>query len=486
MILRRLIQILQFDRPLAFALAARIWQGISGPVTIALLIESVSLREQGVYYGLVSIVGIQALFELGLLNVLVSHAGHQAALLNERTGLNEGVKPSESLGPSEDAGGDRLADKRPGSQDVDAVSEAALRMRELIRGANRWFGGAAVLYVLVALVFGWRTLADTSQAVGWEMPLLVLVPLAAVPVFLSPKLAILEGAGHRDAVYRFRFWQAVMGSFGVWAALLAGWKLWALVVATLVQGVCTLYLVYWHKASFFARFRGIDSRPADFSWLHNVVPAQWRMAMASIAAHLATQFFTVVVLAFHSEAEAAPLGMTLSVTMAIQMLSLAWVQTKFSVISAYHGAGNREAAGTMWRHTALVSTAILAFALGALLVLISLLPYLAAVSPRIDRDVADRFLAPYQVIVLSIGCIANHLVAVQSFYVISRAAAPLVVASVGGFLTTAVAVWIGGYHFSTDGVLIAYAATMAGVTLPLHTLAYLRFRARRANLPLRM
>ena len=464
MIARRLAQILQFDRPLAFALAARIWQGISGPVTIAILIESVSLREQGVYYGLVTIVGIQALFELGLLNVLVSYAGRLTATLGQDA-VN-GLRAKNLL-----------------RQTGDAAPEAALRMRELIRGANRWFGGAAVLYVVVALIFGWRTLAGTSQTVGWKMPLLALVPLAAVPVFLSPKLAILEGAGHRDAVYRLRFWQAVMGSLGVWAALLAGWKLWALVVATLVQGACSLYIVYWSKASFFARFRAIDSRPADFSWLHDVVPAQWRMAMASMAVHLATQFFTVVVLAFHSEAEAAPLGMTLSVTMAIQMLSLAWVQTKFSVISAYHGAGNREAAGTMWRHTALVSTAILAFALGALLVLISLLPYLTAVSPRIDQDVADRFLAPYQVIVLSIGCIAHHLVAVQSFYVISRAAAPLVVASVGGFLTTAVAVWIGGYLFSTDGVLIAYAATMTGVTLPLHTLAYLRFRVRRAAPP---
>ena len=463
---RRLTQVLQFDRPLAFALAARIWQGISGPVTIAFLIESVSLREQGVYYGLVSIVGIQALFELGLLNVLVSHAGHQSAMLNERGG---GVqKPGD---------GQRFRAER-------AIPEAALRMRELIRGAGLWFGGAAVLYVLVALMFGWRALAGTSDTVQWKLPLLTLVPLAAVPVFLSPKLAILEGAGYRDVIYRFRFWQAVAGSLGVWAALLAGWKLWALVVATLVQVICSLYIVYWDKANFFARFCGIDSRPAKFFWWHNVVPGQWRMAAASIAVHLATQFFTVVVLAFHSEAEAAPLGMTLSMTMAIQMLSLAWVQTKFSVVSAYHGAGDREAAGTMWRHTAMVSTGILAAALGALLAAVTLLPSLAATFPAIDREIVNRFLMPHQLVVLSIGCIANHLVAVQSFYVMSRVAAPLVGASVVGFLTTAVAVWIGGYWFSTDGVLIAYAATMSFVTLPLHTLAYLRFRVRRADPPL--
>ena len=74
---RRLKSLLQLDSPLAFALATRIWQTVSGPLTIALLIRSLSLRDQGVYYGIQGVVGLQAYFELGLLSVLIGHAGHE-------------------------------------------------------------------------------------------------------------------------------------------------------------------------------------------------------------------------------------------------------------------------------------------------------------------------------------------------------------------------------------------------------------------------
>ncbi len=121
-------------------------------------------------------------------------------------------------------------------------------------------------------------------------------------------------------------------------------------------------------------------------------------------------------------------------TTAIQMLALSWVQTKFSVVSAHHGAGEREVAGTMWRQTAVVSTALLCVALLTLIGLIAAMPLAA-------RGWEQRFLYPWQLAVLSIGLIANHLLAVQSFYVMSRRANPFWVQSLTGLLFTAVAVW---------------------------------------------
>ena len=64
----------QFDRPLAYALLTRLWQAASGRLHPAADC-SLDLSEQGVYYGIIGIVGIQAYFELGLLNVLVSQSG---------------------------------------------------------------------------------------------------------------------------------------------------------------------------------------------------------------------------------------------------------------------------------------------------------------------------------------------------------------------------------------------------------------------------
>ena len=443
-LIRRFLQRMQIDRPLAYALLSRVWQAAAGPITIALLVHFMAEDVRGIYYGLVSIVGIQAFFELGLLNVLISHGGHEAAA----------IKLSD-----EDTGADT------------AVSQPVARMKELIRASRRWFGVASILFTAIALGLGWYTFLRANVAVNWQLPLLVLIPSAAITVFLSPSLAIMEGAGFRDVIYRCRCFQMITGSIGVWLALLAGWNLWALVVSTLIQAAWTLYIVMVHGSPFFRRFSNVTEKPAAYSWARDVVPAQWRMAAIGAAYHLATQFFTVVVLWFHSATEAGQFGMTLSMTTAIQMLALSWVQTKYSVVALHHGSGEREMAGTLWRQTALVSTCLLITALTALIVLIAALPLLG-------RGYESAFITPAQLCILSVGCVANHLLATQGFYVLSRRANPLTISSVTGFLITAAAVWIAGFYYSTTGVACAYTATTALITLPLHTAEYLRFRSR--------
>lgn len=445
--LRQIRDRLQLDRPLAYALATRVWQAISGPITIVLLIRELSLAEQGVYYAIIGIVGIQAYFELGLLNVLVSHSGHESAAM-ERASTGD--------------------DATPPSANPDWTA-AASRLRDLISAAFRWFAAASVLFALSAIAFGWLALSDSS--VDWRGPLLAIVPIAAVSVWLAPAISILEGAGFRELIYGFRCVQVVAGSLVVWAALYLGLGLWALVLSSFVQSGMALYITFVAKASFFRTLRQVNARSSDFSWTRDVVPVQWRVALIGATFHFATQFFTIIVVMFHSDAESAPLGMTLSVTAAIQMLALAWVQTKYPVISAHHGAGEREMAGTLWRRTAVVSTGLLIAALVVLTLAIAALPLLG-------RGIEDRFLQPWQVIVLSVGCLANHIAALQGFYVLSRRAKPLLAASLIGSLTTGAAVWIAGFLYSTNGVLIGYAAGMGLVLLPAHTLAYYRFRKR--------
>ena len=75
-VLRRFAGNLQVDRSLLYALSARIWQAMAGPITMVFIIRSLTLDEQGVYYTLSTLMTIQLFFELGLLNVLISQAGH--------------------------------------------------------------------------------------------------------------------------------------------------------------------------------------------------------------------------------------------------------------------------------------------------------------------------------------------------------------------------------------------------------------------------
>lgn len=443
--LEKIAKRLQIDRPLWFAMSARAWQAISGPLTIVFLVRALTLGEQGVYYVLASVMSIQLFFELGLLNVLISQSGHLASDIDSN---------------------------RP---------HAKQRMSQLISVAGRWFLGASVLYALAAIGFGWRTLEDKVSTDDWKIPLVCLSIVAAGTVALAPRLAILEGAGYRDSVYKVRFFQMLLGTLAVWVTLLMGFKLWALVLSSFVQFLCSFLATFVIHRSFFQTLhRSQEDRETNhpggeesgLMWLSEVFPLQWRVALTSIAYHVATQFFTVILVRYHGEESAGQLGMTMSIVMAIQGMAITFIQTKFSLISNLHGAGDREEAGELWRRSALISTGLLVTALASVLTIIWFLPLA-------ERGWEDRFIAPWQMVILAMGCIANHGVALQSFYVLSRKGRPFLTACLIGFGVTAVAVWLGGARWGVTGIVTGYAFGMLGVTLPLHSLSYWLYRAKK-------
>jgi hypothetical protein len=445
-LLSRLAEKLQIDRPLLFALMGRVWQAMAGPITIVVIIASMPNDEVGIYQSMATIMSIQLFFELGLLNILVSQTGHQ------NSSMASAIDDQERL-------------------------IASGRLGQLIASAQAWFMIMGLLYAVAVVGVGWKILSDESTTLQWWPPLVALSIVAASTVALSPRLAILEGAGYRESVYRSRFVQMIAGAVVVWIALGLGLKVWALVASTGVQLVASVLLTHFIYRSYFSRHLAdkqalkLQSHSHDLglSWVTEVLPLQWRVALVSILYHAATQFFTVIVLEFDSQAEAGRLGLTLTITGAIQGMALTWLQTKFSLISNMHGAGQREKAGTLWRRSAVISTGMLIAAMVGAIVIISSLRFA-------ERGWENRFIQPWQIIVLGLGCLANHLIALQSFYVLSRKGRPFMFAAVLGFTATGIAVVTAGYHFSTSGVVCAYALATAFITLPLHSWSYLRFR----------
>ncbi|QDV67374.1 hypothetical protein Poly24_10690 [Rosistilla carotiformis] len=436
----------QLDRSLLWVLAARIWQVVSGPLTICLIGIYLSLDEQGVYYGIFSFLTIQAFFELGLLSVLITFAGHEAASLNVHS---------------------------PPALEDEAWQRAAMRMAELLRASRRWFAAAGVVYGGVALLMGWNVLSDLefTNPVAWHWPLVLVLPCAALTVVWSPDVAILEGIGLRETVYRIRLLQAFSGSLVVWGCLTMGLGIWSVVAATATQTLWTGYLVAVHGRPVFKPILAQVGQSAEFSWRKDVVPFQWKVAVNGVLYYVTTQCFVLIILWFSKDsAEAGRLGMTLTATAAIQMLAMAWVQAKYPVAASLHGAGEREQAGTMWRQIAISSSALLVLAFVALTLLVMLLPWL-------DSRFENRFVSPEIVAMLGLGCLANHLSAIQSFYILSRRFPPLMI-MIPAMIISASSIWLAGYFYSTWGIACAYAASFWLVLLPLQTWGYLKLRKR--------
>lgn len=466
---RTISERLQLDRPLAYALAERVWQTLTGPVTVWLMIWKLSEETTGLYTGIGGVIGIQNLFELGMLNVLIGHAGHASAAIRQS---ESNTSDDDSLNPS------LVVQRR--------------RMKTLIDASGRWFAIAGLLFAVVAIAWGWFMFTRTEKAdvvsspLAWAGPLVVVVPMAAMIVCLSPRLAILEGSGKRELIYRYRLYQRLTGTFAVWGGLLAGIGIWALVLSTFVQLIWTIYVPFLKCREFFARFQSIPAasdgaEQATFSWRTDVLPAQWRAALVSMAHYFATQHFLFILLVFESRSETGRLGMTLMITTAIQAVALAWVQTKFSVISDHHGDGRREEAGTMWRRTAIISTGLLVAGFAALIGILSLLPAAEDLIETLGfrrRMLVTRFVTPVQCLILGIGCLASHLVGLQAIYVLARKSNPLTLALMIGSLSATAAVWTGGAVGATTGLLTGYAAAMSLIALPVHTWAYKSYRQR--------
>ncbi len=435
-----LSQRLQFDKPLFYSLLAKAWQAVTGPVTLTLVLTAMTLPEQGIYYGLVNVVGIQSLFEMGLLNVLISHAGYAYSALN--------------------------------SDQSEQRSAASGKLRSLVHVSQRWFLCIALLFAVVAIALGWRTFSNTGVRLPWHWPLLAVVPIVALTVSLSPHLAILEGAGQRASIYRFRFWQMIAGSLTAWAALLSGLQLWTIVLVATVQAGFAMHLVWIEHRDFWRRLNQHTEGSGAFRWVQDVLPMQWRAGIISVAHYLASQTFVLVVLnraATDAADEAGRMGPTLTIVTAIQSLALAWVQTKYSVVSAHHGAGQRETAGELWRQTTVVSSSLLVLGLGTLVIILAAMPLLG-------RGIENNFIQPWQLATLSVGLLANHLLAIQSYYVMARGANPFWIPTTVGFLITAASVYYFGASYSVAGVVSAYTLSMACIALPLHSVAYWKFR----------
>lgn len=416
---------------------------MAGPLTMVFLASSLTAGERGIYYSLASIMSIQLFFELGLLNIVISQVGHQTSL--EKSATNQAER-----------------------------NLAHFRLASLIVAAERWFRVASLMFIVAAIFMGWWTLGSVQTAIDWWPPLIVLSLLAGVTVSLSPRLAILEGAGHREHVYRTRLIQMVSGAVLIWSSLLSGLKIWALVASSSAQLIFSLYLTQVAFRDFFRRYRyehstSLPEEDIKWSWLREVLPLQWRIALISIVYHAATQFFTVIVLCFDSEQEAGRLGMTLAATGAIQSMALAWVHTKFSLVSSLHGAGRREEAGTLWRRSAVISTGLLTVTMAVAISIVASLPLAG-------RGWESVFVTPLQMLILAVGCLANHWIALQSFYVLSRQGKPFLFAALVGFSCTGLAVLCGGFYYSTMGVVCGYTLTTALITFPLHSLAYWKYR----------
>ncbi|MEZ6063170.1 MAG: hypothetical protein R3C19_22725 [Planctomycetaceae bacterium] len=452
------------DRAVAFAVLARMWQLLTGPVTQLLIVFCFSVNQQGYYYAFLNLLAMQVFVELGLHVVLINVASHEWSGLRLEAGQIAG--------------------------DVEKRS----RLVSLGRTAVVWYSVAALVFVVAVSVAGvWffedtatqrtgvqdleqtqaqpvsetatpiATLAgDSAPAVHWIAPWLGLVVFTGLQLALLPLTAILEGCGQLPTVNRLRFWQGIAGSCVVWILIVAGCGLWALAGSAAVRLLGELYLVAVRYRGFFEVFRRAPEAGL-LSWKSEVLPLQWRIAIQGallwLAAHLAG-----LVLFRRSETEAAQYGMMWTILAAMQAASLSWVETRRPLFGTL--IAERRFAELDDSFFRLSRISILLMAAGG-----------AAFSTGVwvvgnwsnwffDR-IAARLPDVKVAAILSLAMVVMHLAQCTNIYVRAHKRDPFLAASIVSNIAIASLVFWLGTNYGMSGVVLGYLAGVSIVQVPL-------------------
>lgn len=438
---RRLLNRLEVDRAVFYALSARGWQLLAGPVTLVLIAWYFTPETRGYYYTFWSIIAAQTFFELSLPQVIINFASHEWERL-------------------------RLDDDGRIVGDAAALS----RLSSLLRLSLLWYGTAAVLFVVVVTSVGLVFFAsgESSDVIVWRAPWCFLVGLTAITFATVPCLAILEGCTQVKNVYKLQFAQAVAGNLFVWTAIPLGAGLWVPGIAALVRLVCEFVLLVVGYRGFFRQLLSRHDGPV-IHWRDEIWPFQWRLAVKGFVSYFNTHFIQPVIFGFHGEVAAGQVGMTLQVLSSLSSACTAWVRTRaarFGVLLAKQDY--QELDRIYFRLTTISVVAVTIVSAGFCA--------FDAFLYQVDSRFAKVLLSPGPTIILAIGTTLSLLSSCQWIYIHAHKRSPYLLLTVIGSLATGSLIWILGRAYGPLGVVVAYTGVMALYYLPVWSWVWYRCR----------
>ena len=441
--LRRWLNRLEVDRAVFYAIAARAWQFVAGPISIYLIVEYFTGELQGYYYTCAQLMGLQALVELGLHAVIINVSSHEWSRLRL------------------DADGFITGD------------DAALRrLAGLNRFVARWYALVVVVFFIICGVGGAAFLNQRpTSEVAWVAPWFCMVALNGLLLWAWAYTAMLEGCNQMIVVNRVRLLQFVTGSFAVWASMAAGFGLWAAVVSVAVRLVWDLWLI----AVRYRRFWQSLARQQDaaISWRDEIWPLQWKMGVLGVAGFLAFNLFTPVMFQFHGSIVAGQMGMTWTILTALESGAYAWVQVRAPLFGML--ASRRD-----WREMDRVFVRLTAISWGVHLLgaaaicagvwALNELPW------ELTRRLASRMLAVEPTTVLAVAFLLLHLPRCQTIYIRAHKQDPFLAAGIVSHVLIGILVVVLGQACGPLGAAWGLLAVVATVNLPWWTWIWMRCR----------
>lgn len=446
------------DRAVGYAVLAKIWQLLTGPVTQLLIVMKFSESLQAYYIAFGYLLGMQIFVELGLQVVLINISSHEWSRLSMTLGRIDGDPHSLS------------------------------RLASLVRLMERWYSIAGAVFAVVIFVVGFLYLRDTAllkqsmtltdpatsvaTAIQWTVPWSVAVLLAAVQLRFVPLTAILEGCNQLSVIYRLRFLYGVIGTLVVWTLVLAGGGLWAVVASVGIRLAGDLDLVTVRFREFFRTLRHVVCEQR-ISWRNEVLPLQWRIAVQGILLWCVNGLPGLMVFRFYPDAEAVRLGMTWTILTALQSVALAWTEIRRPQFGMLIATGQYSRLDRLFYRLTWISVGLMALGVAAFLSVIWLV---GSFDGWLFERISARLLPLPSAALLAAALLLLQFALCTNLYVRAHKRDPFLIPSIiSGVSIVALELWF-GRRLGANGVALGYFIGIALVQVPLWTWIWWRTR----------
>lgn len=404
------------------------WNGVSGLISIPFIAYGLDPVAQGVFYTFLSLAAIRGFIELGLSSILVIFASHEWSVVEDSTTNNSNV-----------------------------IKVARARLTSLTKFTLKYYIAGASLFFIVAVIVGEFVMGDIRY-VNWFLPWIIHVSATSVLICLAPLLSIYEGCSNVAKASMFRFYISFVGSIALVLTLFFGGGLWALPVSAVSQ-LMTLVIITLHlNKTFFAGFWR-HKATHEISWVKEILPMQWRLAVQALVGYFSFPFFTVLSFKTLGAVQAGQLGMTLQIIAGMQVLGLVFLVARSAELANLTSIGKTKKFFSRWRSYTKQTILMTAFFVACVLV-VSLL------GASVSELISQRLLPVKHILMLSIGVVL--MVVPQSIAVFFRVNKIEVFTSIG----VVTGICMGGMSYALSqtlglvGFSLAYMLVAGLITAP--------------------
>lgn len=438
--LRSYARRIEMDRAVFYAILARAWSFAAGPVTLIFIATKFTPTMQGYYYTFGSILALQTFAELGIGFAITQFASHEWAKL-------------------------RIGEDRRIEGDPNALS----RLVSLARIAIKWYSIAAVIVIVGLSIGGYIFFSQSpSQNISWKLPWILLCVFSGINLFTIAIWALLEGCNQVSNVYLYRLFQGLCGSVATWCAILLGADLWTASIVLLVGLIYSCLFLHRNYWDFFKSLLLIKPDGPRLSWMADILPFQWRIALSWISGYFAFSLFTPVLFHYHGSVIAGQMGMSWTLAGALSSLGSAWLLPRvpqFGMMVAQKRYSEMDR--LFWRLTIIVTSIMILGAMVIWLLILGLNYY--------DNFLALRLLPPLPMALFLMAAVLQSMSTPMSTYMRAHKKEPLMHLSVLSGIMIGMSTIILGKYYSATGMAFGYLAVTV-IIIPFVFLTWHRCR----------